>query len=204
LPQGNLLSLGLSFMRLRHEANKEKENSIDQGLEVFNVNCSSVKGRKHEFFTEEVEEPIARAAVVLLGLGSCKKSFEAGWLLIPNLSASSTRDDERVFRHILSTVLAVVAKINPYLWFQRLASWSRPMVSSVFVPWRTQRDCSPNQSQNIHLHVHVTTRFHTYSIYNQAEPFGTNISVATALAQASRPEGPGLALLWLNTHHSYV
>lgn len=29
LPQGNLLSLGLSFMRFGHEANKEKENSTD-------------------------------------------------------------------------------------------------------------------------------------------------------------------------------
>lgn len=95
-------------MRLRHEANKEKENSIDQDLEVFNVNCSSVKGTKHELFTE-VEEPIARAAVVLLSLGSHKKSFEGGWLLIPNLLASSTRDNERVFRHILSAVLAAVA-----------------------------------------------------------------------------------------------
>lgn len=53
-------------MRLRHETNKEKENSIDKDLEVFNVNCSSEKGRKHELFTEEVEEPIARAAVVRL------------------------------------------------------------------------------------------------------------------------------------------
>lgn len=96
-------------MRLRHEANKEKENSIDQDLEVFNVNCSSVKGRKHELCMEEVEEPIARAAVVLLGLGSCNESCEGGWLLIPNLSASSTRDNERVFRHILSAVLAAVA-----------------------------------------------------------------------------------------------
>lgn len=95
-------------MRFGHEANKEKENSIDQDLEVFHVNCSSVKGRKHELSTEEVKELIARAAVVLLGLGSCKKLFEGGWLLIPNLLASRTRDNERVFRHILSAVLAAV------------------------------------------------------------------------------------------------
>lgn len=96
-------------MRLRHEANKEKESSIDQDLEVFNANCSLAKGRKHELFMEDVEEPTARAAVVLLGLGSRKKSFEGGRLLIPNRSASSTRDNERVFRHILSAVLAAVA-----------------------------------------------------------------------------------------------
>lgn len=39
LPQGHLQSLGLSFMRLRHEANKEKANSIDRDLGVCNVNC---------------------------------------------------------------------------------------------------------------------------------------------------------------------
>lgn len=107
LPQGHSLSLG--FMRLRHEANKEKESSIDQDLEVFNANCSLAKGRKHELFMEDVEEPTARAVMVLLGLGSRKKSFEGGRLLIPNRLASSTRDNERVFRHILSAVLAAVA-----------------------------------------------------------------------------------------------
>lgn len=44
--------LSLNFMRFRHEANKEKENSIDQDLEVFSDNCSSVNGRKHELFME--------------------------------------------------------------------------------------------------------------------------------------------------------
>lgn len=96
-------------MRLRHEANREKENSIDQDLEVFNIICSLVKGRKHKLFMEEVEEPIARAAMVLLGLRSSKKLLEGGWLLLPNHSASSTRDNERVSRHILSAVLAAVA-----------------------------------------------------------------------------------------------
>lgn len=109
LPEGHLQCLGLSFTRHRHEANKEKANSIDQDLGAFNVNWCSVKGRRHEHFSEQVKELISRATVVLVGLGFCKKPFEGGWFLIPNLSAPSTRDNGRFFRHILSAVLAAVA-----------------------------------------------------------------------------------------------
>lgn len=69
-------------MRLRHESNKEKENSIDQDQEEFNVNCSLIKGRKDKFFMGKAEEQITRASIVLLGLRSCKKEFSCSFLFL--------------------------------------------------------------------------------------------------------------------------
>lgn len=140
LPEGHLQSLGLSFMRLRHEANKEKANSIDQDLGAFNVNWCSVKGRRHEHFSEQLKELIARATVVLVGLGPVRNHLkEAGFsFLISRPPAQGTMEDfsGTYFQWSWQQLL----KINPYLWFQRHASWSRPVVSSVFVLRGAQRD----------------------------------------------------------------
>lgn len=90
-------------MTFRHEVNKE--NNIEQDLEVFDVSCSSVKGRNLKIFIGEVEELIARAATtMLLCLGPSEKSFEG--FLISQVPPQGTK---KVFRHILSAVLVALA-----------------------------------------------------------------------------------------------